>query len=157
MSIKLAPVAIKFNNNLDPKDRTWSLSNPTTEIIAVQDPLGRGTDKGWYIKVLYASKGTHGGKAVANRKDCKVGLVHVHAFKTKKEAEAMITTIMSTDREINPNSGFKKVKANNPDYWLKVRLDPAGDRAPRPHLWMDGKWDEIEAVVASPSGTALPF
>ena len=55
MSIKLAPVAIKFNNTLAKEDRTWSLSNPTTEIKAVQDPLGRGTDKGWYIKVLYAS------------------------------------------------------------------------------------------------------
>ena len=156
MSIKLAPVAIRFNTTLAPEDRTWSLSNPTTEIKAVQDPLGRGTDRGWYIKVLYASKGTHGGTAVTDRKDCKVGLVHVHAFKTKKEAEAMIDTIMSTDREINPDSGFKKVRANNPDYWLKVRLDPTGENAPRPHVWMDGKWSEIEDIVAAPT-VAMPF
>ena len=151
---KLLLPKVEHANQLAPEDRTWSLSNPTTKIVAQEDPLGTG-QPGWGIKILYASKGTHGGKAVKRAQDCKIGLVHMHTFESKEAAQATIDNIMSKDPK-NPKAGFGKIRANNKLYWHKVQLDPKGDKNPRPMLWFKGKWEEIEPAT-SPVANALPF
>ena len=150
---KLLLPKVEHANQLAEEDRTWTLS-PVSKIEAQKDPLGTGQE-GWGIKILYASKATHGGKVVKRPQDCKIGFVHMHMFDTKEHAQSVIDDIMSMDRE-NPKAGFRKIRANNKLYWHKVHLDPKGDKNPRPMLWFKGKWDEIEPAT-SPVTNALPF